>query len=92
MVDYKSVSDQEWKKRLTQEQFYITRKKGTERAFTGYIICFFNLEFDVCYCRRSTIFPTLLAEILNLKFNSFLGAFEDLLGSFEVKFSSCKLC
>lgn len=27
--------DNEWKKELTEEQFNITRKKGTERAFTG---------------------------------------------------------
>lgn len=27
--------DKEWKKILSQEQFYILRKKGTERAFTG---------------------------------------------------------
>jgi len=28
-------TDQEWAQTLTQESFEITRKKGTERAFTG---------------------------------------------------------
>ena len=28
-------SDEEWKKQLSDEQFYVARKKGTERAFTG---------------------------------------------------------
>lgn len=28
-------TDDEWKQELTQEQYHILRKKGTERAFTG---------------------------------------------------------
>jgi peptide-methionine (R)-S-oxide reductase len=29
------LSDEEWKKRLTPEQYRVLRKHGTERAFTG---------------------------------------------------------
>src|SRR5579884_2258278 len=28
-------SDEEWRSILTEEQFQVTRRKGTERAFTG---------------------------------------------------------
>ncbi len=35
VTDKVKLSEAEWKKRLTADQFYVTRKHGTERAFTG---------------------------------------------------------
>ena len=41
-------SDAEWRKQLTPEQFEVTRKKGTERAYTG--VTWNNHEKGVYRC------------------------------------------
>jgi peptide-methionine (R)-S-oxide reductase len=35
MAEKKTLTDAEWKSRLSPEQYQILRRKGTERAFTG---------------------------------------------------------
>lgn len=34
-IDWANLSEREWEERLTEQEFYVLRKDGTERAFTS---------------------------------------------------------
>ena len=51
-------NDDEWKKQLTEEQFQVARKKGTERAFTGDYWDNHEKGTYRCICRGNELFSS----------------------------------
>lgn len=51
-------TDAEWKQQLTDEQFYITRKKGTERPFTGEYCEAHDPGVYACICCGTPLFDS----------------------------------
>lgn len=51
-------SEEEWKKLLTDEQFYIARRKGTERAFTGEYCEAHDPGLYACVCCDTPLFDS----------------------------------
>ena len=51
-------SDEEWREALTPEQYEITRKKGTERAFTGEYHATKDEGIYRCVCCGNALFSS----------------------------------
>jgi peptide-methionine (R)-S-oxide reductase len=56
MADKIKKSDAEWRAQLTPEQYRVTRKKGTERAFTGEYATAKAPGTYVCVCCGQPLF------------------------------------
>ena len=67
MVYPMQLTDAEWKARLTEEQYYILRQQGTERAFTGKYDHFYKKG---TYYSAASLQPVFSSET---KFNSNTG-------------------
>jgi len=67
MADKVQKTDEEWKKSLTDEQFVVTRKGGTERAFTGAYWNTHDAGVYKCVCCGNDLF------VSNTKFDSGTG-------------------
>lgn len=58
MTDKLIRSDEQWKARLTPEQFYVCRQKGTERPFSGeYYDCKEDGTYQ-CVCCGNALFSS----------------------------------
>jgi peptide-methionine (R)-S-oxide reductase len=51
-------SDSEWKQFLTDEEYYVTRRKGTERAFTGEYCEAHEPGLYACKCCGTPLFDS----------------------------------
>ena len=51
-------TDEEWKAQLTDEQYRVTRMKGTERAFTGEHCSIFEPALYACVCCGNWLFDS----------------------------------
>lgn len=56
MTDYDKISDEEWRNRLDDEQYRVTRHAGTERAFTGKYWDHHEDGTYVCVCCGTPLF------------------------------------
>ncbi len=53
-----NLSDDEWKERLTPEEYRVLREKGTERAFTGDLYDHKGKGMYVCGACGQALFPS----------------------------------
>jgi peptide-methionine (R)-S-oxide reductase len=60
-------TDAEWRAQLTEEQYQITRLKGTDRAFTGALCSTYETGKYNCTCCDTPLFDS------SIKFNSNSG-------------------
>ncbi len=60
-------TDEQWRQQLTEEQYRITRLKGTERAHTGALCSIFESGVYGCICCDTALFDS------SGKFNSSSG-------------------
>jgi peptide-methionine (R)-S-oxide reductase len=58
MTDMKNVSDEEWKKKLTPEQYRVLREKGTEAPFTGKFVNNFETGMYQCAACGQPLFSS----------------------------------
>ncbi len=57
-MNSEKTTDQEWKEKLSPEEYYVLRQKGTERSFSGKYNDFYEKGIYVCAACNSKIFES----------------------------------
>lgn len=52
------LTEQQWRERLTDEQFQVTRKKGTEMPFSGTLLYNHDTGIYTCVCCQAPLFSS----------------------------------
>ncbi len=58
MDDQTKMTDEDWEKKLTPEQFNVLRKKGTEKAFSGALLDNHDSGMYVCAACGTPVFSS----------------------------------
>lgn len=58
MIDKVIKTEKEWRQQLTEEQYHVTRKKGTERAFSGAFYDLHDKGMFQCVCCGNELFSS----------------------------------
>ena len=58
MADRIDKTDEEWRAQLTPEQYQVTRRKGTERPFTGKLLACKDDGTYTCTCCGAELFSS----------------------------------
>ena len=58
MSDKINKTDEEWREQLTEEQYHVTRKHGTERAFSGRLDKHYDAGTYLCICCAAPLFSS----------------------------------
>lgn len=76
-MDYKNLSNDYWKNKLTNEEYIVTREKGTERPFSGLYNNNFESGIYTCICCGEELFSSINKYNHGCGWPSFWKAIDD---------------